>query len=293
MKITNRSNLPASLVAAVTFSDRNTEGCAYTISELLLPPRILALKRKHDAEIEEDAADMLWRLLGQAGHEVLRRAGKGQGNAIIEERAVIDLNMNGRTFKIGGQVDYACLDHTLTDFKFTSSYAIKDGCKSDWLAQLNLYRWLLNHYGVQIDKLQIVAILRDWSVREARRDRDYPQTQAKVFDVPPWPWDQCEAFVKDRIALHEQAKERLPECTDEERWTRPQKFAIKSPSKKRAIKLCATKEEAETLLIGNQFIEYRPAEYPRCESYCPCSKFCEQNLRSQKVLPLQNTEAEN
>jgi hypothetical protein len=237
-KITNTSNLPESLVAAVTHSDRDREGCDYTITELLTPPRILALKHLHDAEIEEDAADRLWALLGQAGHEVLRRAGKGQGKAIVEERAVIEVTLAGRTYKIGGQLDYLQVTNAeLTDFKFTSVWAIKDGIKPDWEQQLNLYRWLAWHYGVTVDKLQIVAILRDWSVREAGRDPDYPQTQAQTFEVRLWTWDQCETFTTARIAMHEAAKLILPECSSADMWEKPAKFAVMKNGQKRAVKL--------------------------------------------------------
>lgn len=122
MRLTNNLGLPVSLVAAVSFDDRNREGCDWTITELLNPPRQVALKRQHAAELSEDVSDRLWALLGSAGHEVLRRAGKKLGLGLVEERAIVEIAGH----KIGGQIDLAITeDNTMTDFKFTSVWAVK------------------------------------------------------------------------------------------------------------------------------------------------------------------------
>lgn len=123
MKLTNTLNLPASIVAAVSWDDRNRDGADYTITELIAPPRQIALRRKHWAELEEDVSERLWALLGSAGHEVLRRAGKQLGRGTIEERATVELD--GK--RISGQIDLAIQDdNTMTDFKFTSVWAVKE-----------------------------------------------------------------------------------------------------------------------------------------------------------------------
>lgn len=285
MRITNKYNLPAGLVAAVTFSERNREGCDYTITELLTPPRILALSRLHEDKLEEDASDRIWALMGQAGHSVLQRYGKHVKGATVEERAIIEVQYGSRKFKIGGQLDYLTTDQNeLDDFKFTSVWAIKDGLKPEWEQQLNLYRWLAWHYGVTIDTMKIIAIGRDWSVREARFDKSYPQEQVQVFTVAPWSWGYCEQFCRDRIALHEAAKITLPECSSAETWEKPEKWAVMKRGNKRATKVCRTQYEASDYIErdtrgGSYTIEHRPAERPRCESYCPCATVCVQYLQ--------------
>jgi hypothetical protein len=60
-------------------------------------------------------------------------------------------------------------------------------------------------------------------------------------------------------------------CTDEERWTTPQKFALMKNGAKRATKLFDIKPET---VEDGYFIEHRPAVYRRCEDYCSVSKFC-------------------
>jgi len=276
MKLTNKLGLPESLVAAVSFSDRNREGCDYTITELLLPPRQATLKRQHADKLEEDASERLWLLLGSAGHEVLRRAGKKLGLGIVEERAVVELD--GK--KIGGQIDLAIQgDNTMTDFKFTSVWAVKLGAKVEWEQQLNCYRWLAHQYGVQIDQLQIIALLRDWSKPEARRNPEYPQAGVVVLDIEMWSMEVCQLFLSDRIEMHEAAKAELPECTAEDTWERPAKWAVMKDGGKRATKVYDNQKDADlhTMRLGPGFkTEFRPGERPRCADYCVVSEHCTQ-----------------
>lgn len=274
MKLTNNLGLPESLVAAVSFSDHDRAGCDYTITELIGPPRQAVLKRQHWDTLEEDASERLWLLLGSAGHEVLRRAGKRLGKGIIEERAVVELG--GK--KIGGQIDLAVQnDNTMTDFKFTSVWAVKLGAKKEWEQQLNAYRWLAHQYGVQIDKLQIIALLRDWSKPEARRNPEYPQAGVIVLDIPVWTHEQTAAWLFERIAIHDSAKDNLPDCSAEDTWERPAKFAVIKVGGKRATKLHNTKPDADAhaAQLGTGFtVEFRPGERPRCETYCAVSEHC-------------------
>lgn len=270
--ITNKHGLPEPLVRAIQWSDRDREGCDYTITELLQPARISQLRKVHAEEITEDASDRIWLILGAAGHEVLRRS--ADKSRIVEERAIVEVG----GFKVGGQIDYSEADNTIWDYKFTSVWAAKEGPKPEWIQQLNCYRWLAKHYGVNIEKLQIVAIYRDWSKSKASREADFPQSQVQVFDIQCWSFDTTEAFIKNRIHVHELAKECLPECTPDEMWERPATFAVKKQGAKRAIKLHPTWEEAAKHARQNMdyAIETRPAVRPRCEDYCPVADFCEQ-----------------
>jgi hypothetical protein len=275
MKLTNNQNLPEPLVRAVGWSDRDREGCDYTVTELLQPARVVALENQHRDEITEDASDRLWMLLGSAGHSVLERsAHKG----IVEERAVVEVEVDGKVFKVGGKLDFGVSDTTLFDYKFTSLYAAKEGPKDDWIAQLNIYRYLAGMYGVLFDKIQIVAIFRDWSKSKASREPDYPQSQVKVMDLPLWSFPVTCNYIKDRIREHEAAKTTLPLCTPEETWERPAVWAVKKRGNKRAVKLYDNQAEAERHadVQPELEVEHRPGERPRCESYCRCAPFCEQ-----------------
>lgn len=271
MKITNNFGLPQPLVNAVTFSDYKKPDNAFSVTELLLPPQLAALRLKHDSEIEEDASERIWLLLGSAGHEVLRRSAK---SGIVEETITIELG--GAVVK--GQSDYVVTDDTLWDYKFTSVWAVKEGARDEWIQQLNCYRFMLSKYGVSIKKLTIVALLRDWSLPESKRNADYPQSQVKVIELPLWDDATTEKFLLNRIALHTEARKGNPvECSDEDRWFKPPKFAAMKSGAARATKLFDVKSEAEQFAASKGLIvETRPGENARCESYCPVSQFCSQ-----------------
>lgn len=275
MKITNHFSLPTPLVNAVKYSTYSKGDADYSVTELIKPPRIAALEKLHWDELEEDASERLWLLMGSAGHEVLRRSSDG---GIVEERCIIEVA--GK--KVSGQMDYAVVDKALIDYKFVSLWAIKDGVKPEWVQQLNCYKEMADQYGVEVKELKIVAILRDWSKPEAKRSPELPQSQVVVLPVRIWEKAITLAWMQSRIALHELARAgNLTNCTPEEMWERPEKYAAMKRGNKRASKVEDTK-----LAIGqwvasqpkpSEFeIEVRPAERPRCESYCVVSEFCEQ-----------------
>ena len=273
MKISNKWGLPAPLVRAVTQDTYTKEGADYSVTELISPPRISALQKLHAKELEEDASDRLWLLMGKAGHEVLRKSSDG---GIVEERCVIEVD--GK--KVSGQLDYVATEESIIDYKFTSVWAVKDGVKIEWEQQLNLYKTLADQYGVSVRELKIIAILRDWSVREAKRDQSYPQSQVKVLPVRVWESKEAMTFISNRIFLHEAARAgNLPECTSEEMWETPERYAATKKGNQRASRVCDSRLEIGQWVASQpkpaQFdIEVRPSERPRCESYCSVAKFC-------------------
>lgn len=287
MKITNKENLPDPLVRAIQFDDYDREGCDYTVTELITPPRIAALTKRHWDEIEEDASDRLWLLLGSAGHEVLRRASKG---GIVERRFITYISQR----KVGGKIDYYAEDGSLDDYKFVSAWAVKDGHKPEWEQQLNCYLAIATLEGVAVKTLRIISILRDWTVTEAARSKDYPQSQVRVLNIPKWPAGRAVLWMAERIALHEAARNgALPECTPEETWERPAKWAVMKVGRERAIKLHDSEiaandhAEEEQRLSGKKvrtfYVEHRPGSRPRCEHYCAVAPFCEQWAKWKEI----------
>ena len=136
-----------------------------------------------------------------------------------------------------------------------------------------------------IKSLQIVAILKDWSKREAERKPDYPQKNVAVVDIPLWTFEQQEAFIADRIAKHiaaEFAMEtggELPECTPQEMWEKPPVWAVIKVGKTRAKSLHDTQDLAEAALqeAGKGFeIQLRKGDRTRCKEYCLVNKWCKQ-----------------
>lgn len=271
MKLTNKYNLPQPLVDAIANDGYSAprDAKAISITTLFKPARIVALERKHRDTLEVDAIDSIWSLFGQAIHTILERANKSD---IVEKRFGADFN----GWYVNGQLDsYTMFDGLLTDWKTTSAWSIMHSAKDDdWTNQLNAYAWLLRRHGHEAKAIQVVAILRDWSKREAARNPEYPQKQVAVIDLPLLPDEVVESIIAERLALHDQAALEIPDCTPADRWLKPPKFAVMKPGGKRAIKLFDGRVEAEAWIAANQkpkeklLVEDRPSEAVRCKSYC-------------------------
>jgi len=271
MKQTNKFNLPDAIARAVANDPYTNGGADYSISALLKPARIVALEKKHWDELEEDVSDRIWSMFGQAVHVIAERANE---KGIAERRLFIDVD--GK--KVSGGMDLYHGDGILTDYKTTSVYKVKDGVPDEYVKQLNCYAEILRQNGHEVKKLEIIAILRDWSKLEALRDGNYPQSQAMRLEVPVWESTRALGFIKTRIALHEAAKVNLPECSSEDRWARPDTWAVKkTPDAARATRVFDNEAEATKMATQNKMhLEFRPGLSPRCEAYCAASKFCEQ-----------------
>jgi hypothetical protein len=134
-----------------------------------------------------------------------------------------------------------------------------------------------------VDSVGIVAIIRDWSRRDAARNPDYPQSPVKEIPITLWPYQQREDFISERISKHSECEfhmetdEELPPCTPEEMWEKPTTWALKKKGGVRAIKVYETQEEAESALDPKVHeIEVRLGSRTRCESFCPVNTYCQQ-----------------
>jgi hypothetical protein len=274
MKLTNKTGLPQPVYDAVK-NDGYSKGRAdASLTELIGPPRIAALKRQFEDQIEEDVADRIYSLLGQSVHTILERANK---TGIAERRFYMPVN----DWVVSGAFDAYYSDGLLQDYKLTTAWSVKNGVKTEWEAQLNCGRILIEYEDgdkIEINKLQIVAILRDWSKLEAKRDPQYPQSQIVVIDVPLWTEQKAHQYLRERVILHQQARISLPRCTDEDRWAKPPVFAVMKMGRVKAVRLYDTREEADKHAAEDKtlFVKHRPGDATRCKFYCSAAPFCDQ-----------------
>lgn len=277
MKYTNHSNLPQPLVTAVTQDPYSRGNADISVTQLISPPRKIALEAKHFDELEEDVSDRIWSLIGQSVHHILERANK---TAIAERR----LSMKVEDWIVSGAMDAVYSSGLLQDYKVTSVWQVINGLKEDWENQLNCYAALLRENGESVTKLQVVAILRDWSVNKAREGGNYPESQVVVIDVPLWPAHFASRWIKDRVILHQQARIILPECSSEDRWEKPTVYAVMKPDRKSAVRLLEDESSAKAMAAGidKGFVVKRPGESTRCTSYCSVARFCTQWASIQK-----------
>lgn len=281
MKLTNKLNLPQPIVDAVAGHDYVGGGSdTISVTTLIDSPLIARLKRDHWDEIEEDASDRIYALMGSAIHGILEKADK---MAITEKRLTIEVN----GVKVSGQLDRLALISNdggitgcLQDYKVASIWEAIYGLKADRERQLNVYMYLLNQHGYKVSKMQVVMIFRDWMKSRAINDPSYPQEQVAVIDVPIWPEDKQLAYIKSRIVIHKSKD--TPQCTEEERWQSKEKYAVMKTGRKSALRLLPTLEDAERWMIENVkpedekkcSIVRRPGVAKRCTMYCIVNKFC-------------------
>lgn len=279
VRITNKHNLPDAIVLAVKNDPYSKGDADYSISDLISPPRVLALKKKHYEELEEDVSDRVWSLFGQAVHHIAEKAN-------VQDVAERRLYWTVLGKKISGAMDnYNPTTGVLSDYKTATAAKFSFNDFSEWEQQQNCYAQLLRWNKDAVTKLQIVGLVRDHRPREAEQARvlnkPYPG-KVELIELPLWTEQRTISFIKERVAEHEQAKFELPQCTPRERWARPDTWAIKKLNQKNAVaghSNYASNDSAVMALrsLGSgYYVEHRPGRNTRCEGYCAAANWCEQ-----------------
>lgn len=282
MKLTNKHNLPETIINVLKRPQYSKGAAHISVTEMLSSPRIVQLRRRHWDDIEEDASDMVWSLFGSALHNVLQH-GKGDTH-VVEER----LFMETDGWTVSGQIDLQEIEDdgvVISDYKCTSVWSVMND-KMDWQRQLNLYALLVERTkGLVVKGVQIVAVLRDWSAREAETRADYPRAPIIVLPIPLWSLPVRHDYLRKRISAHSEAlfaadtNDRLAECSSDDMWEKPTTFAIKKKGNKRATLVLKNEEEAMSQVsqLGEAYVvEKRPGERTRCDKYCSVSAWCDQ-----------------
>lgn len=282
MKLTNKFNLPESIIN-VLHRPEYTKGKAHlSVTQLLNSPKIVALTQKHWSELEQDASDMVWSLFGTAIHKVLEH-GKDDHH-IVEQR--LHATIDG--WNISGAIDLQVNNDNgvdIRDYKTTSAWAVMNE-KIDWEHQLNLYAYLVERVKqVPVTSIGIVAIIRDWSRRDAASKEDYPQAPIKEIPIRLWSFEEREAFVVDRVHKHAECEfaietnDDLPDCTPEEMWESKSTWAVKKTGNIRAKSVHQSEVEAQAVLLelGKAYeIDHRPGDRRRCANFCAVRPYCKQ-----------------
>jgi len=287
MKLTNKYGIPQTFMNVL---DRPTysKGKAHlSVTQLLNSPKIVALTAKFEDMIEQDAADMVWSIFGSAVHNILEH-GKDDHH-VVEQR----LHREYDGWQISGAIDLQILNPDgidVRDYKTTSAWAVMNE-KIDWENQLNLYAGLVEDVKkTPVTSLGIVAVIRDWSRREAGTREGYPEAPIKEIPIRLWSKEERDAYIANRIALHSacdfalETDGDLPDCTPNEMWEKPAVWAVMKEGNVRAKYVMPTEHEADLALKELQetkpkekfYIQVRPGERTRCESYCPVSTWCNQ-----------------
>lgn len=282
MKVTNKLGLPRPFVDAAT-SEYRYKDRRYSVTSLQKGVREAILTRRHADEIECDASDKVWAIFGTAVHKVLEGA-DAEG---MSQEGRLEVEMpNGYT--LSGIYDLYDPDtETVTDWKTGSVYKVKFNEWDDYREQLLAYCWMLDRMGLPARRGQIVMLLKDHSKSKARFEKDYPPHP--VFTIG---WDFTEKELDDfgmwaeaRFAEIERCEslpdDELPLCTEEERWHRPDTWAVVKRGNKKARRVfkdegmahAAAESYAEA--DGKPYeVQFRKGEDRKCLDYCSCAAFC-------------------
>jgi len=226
---------------------------------------------------------MVWSIFGTAIHGVLEH-GKDDHH-IVEER--LHTNVDG--WAISGAIDLQIVNEdgtiTVNDYKTVGAWSVMNE-KIDWELQLNIYAWLVRKVkNTDVTDLAIVAIIRDWSRRDAAIKQGYPDAPVKVIPVQLWSYERQQEFIQQRIEIHSNALfdldtgDELPHCTPDEMWEKQTTYAVKKIGGVKARNVCDTNEEAlaKVAEYGKEYeIEVRPGERTRCANFCSVSRYCNQ-----------------
>lgn len=282
MKLTNKFNLPQTFVNVLERPTYSKGKAHLSATELLMPPQIAQLRKTYWEDLEEDVADRIWAIFGTAIHSILE-LGKDD-NHIIEQR--LHAEVDG--WNISGAIDLQRVEEDgiiVSDYKTTGAWAVMNE-KIEWEQQLNIYAWLVESIKkTPVKKIEIIAIIRDWSRRDAQNKEGYPEAPVKVIDVPLWTYEARESFIKERVGLHSNAYlatetgEDYVLCTPVEMWEKQTSYAVKKIGNKRATNVFTDEADAQAKMdeLGKGYeVEVREGERTRCDTFCPVNKFCKQ-----------------
>ena len=278
MIITNELNLPQAFVQMAQRDEYETANNEYRVTSLLKGIRETELERRHSREIKRDVSDMVWLLFGTATHSILER--QKEGDREIKETR-LKMEMDG--IVLSGQFDlYNEEEERITDYKTASVWKIIYGNYEDWRRQLLIYAYMLRDAGFPVKRGRVVAFLKDHSKRDAKVKAEYPKlpVQPVDFTFSERDFQEIEVWLKEKIAEVKRARElpddRLPLCTQEERFNSGDKYAVMKKGRKTALRVLDSKEEAEQWMASNggDSIEIRPGEDKKCQDYCAAKEFC-------------------
>ena len=297
MPLENRCNLPSAFVAWAERFQKHYDRVGWrSVTDLIKPPQITMLQRRHEQDIVQDVMDMRHLMLGDAIHEQLSQCAPLA--AIAEQRFVVEIGGKEISFKpdIGESIN---LDDgkegvVLDDYKICKVYAVRN-LKPEWHYQLNAYAYGLRKRNIPVVRLRIWAFMKDWDAFEAKKDGRYPPEGIVPVEVQMMGTQQIVSYLESRIAVHLAAEDKtddeLPPCTMEERWAEPDRFAVKKASGGNALPggTFLTRAQAEKFVVERkakeptfqEHIEFRPGCSKRCSGSgdykgCPVRNWCRQ-----------------
>ena len=274
--------------------ERYSSSGDYSVTEIIDPPRLVRLRKRYGSEVIQPLSSVIASMMGTAMHEyfekylkkwVFKTGYEGYSFEKQLEAEVLGRRLSGR-YDIRDNLD-------LIDLKTCKVWKkVFDPNLKEWTEQQNCYAYLLaESMNVEIKRLLITAVYKDWQEGQSLRNPDYPNDQIEEYELTKWPHVTTKQFIEGRMMLHIAAEDleddKLPACTRDERWERfngghQVEYAIMKNSKSnRAMKLVKTNiedafKEVQSIkgITKDSFIEVRYAQRTRCENWCSVKDYC-------------------
>ena len=154
----NRFNLPQPFVRLIEEKTYDKAGADYSVTELLKPPRMVVLERRHQHSYHQelDVSDFIYSAMGTAMHAALEEVSSKENGVFVEPKLITEIK--GK--KIKGQPDRYEANGIIIDWKDTNVFSYKQhkaGNNKEWTQQLNCYAYMLRQMGKPVNTLRIWA----------------------------------------------------------------------------------------------------------------------------------------
>lgn len=259
----------------------------YSATDLINPPRITALKKRHADDLYVPTSSKIQAFFGTAVHNAYELLLKD--NPIYELEQRLRYVISDRV--ITGKFDILKDKEHIYDIKTVKVWkTIFDPTLKDWHEQQNIYALLLLLNNYEIKSINIIAHYNDWIESMALRNQSYPTESVIEYSLSLWDEKDSFNFVSYLVEKHKSCEtipdNDLPECSPEDRWerfsdgTNVQYALFRDSQSKRATKIFSGIQEAVAYGKTNKgfskdsFVEVRYPERKRCEKYCSVAKHC-------------------
>lgn len=269
----------------------DNEGADYSGTDLIQPPRITILGKRHRKEIlarEIDPKQELDSFWGTGIHHMFESNLKDNPAYICERRLHADIL--GK--KISGCPDIILkVKNWMYDIKQTKAWKKIFSDLHEWEEQLNIYAYMYHIKRVSIKALFIIAWWKNWEEKHTRDNPKYPREQIEEIPLRLWSPNEQKDYLYSRVQAMIDAEpfpdDQLPLCQPEDMWERASQYAVYKLYKNgkryaKASRVMYSRQDIERWIKkmftkGEEYeIDVRPGGRERCENWCECASFCNQ-----------------
>jgi hypothetical protein len=265
-------SFPAPFARAIAKDSYDPGHSDFTVTGLLSPPQRTYLAQK--SERIESGYSATMSIFGSGVHNVLENNVDLKAEEFAERRFYYEM----QGLQISGKIDFYSPGE-VHDWKVTAK--VQEEAKPEHKDQAQMNGYLTKMNGFPVHSVVVNYFDRAWSYLQSIVNPAYPKTAftAFVFD-----YDEEYAIKRfnETIKDHVDARNGNPRpCTDEERWKKPNTFALMKPDAKKATKVCYSMAEAEANKKPGQIIQVRSGESTYCKFFCGFHHVCPQYQKEQ------------